>query len=385
MNEYSLAKDQLYMYNNTFRKTRNTLFVISLVTMSYLFFSCASREIDTEALVLNVEFNMSKNTPFRVSQMIDTVSFIQLDDSCLIGFIDELKVFDKNLFACDKHAGVIYCFSMEGKLIRKIDCKGRARNEYVSISNMDVSQTTGEIIILDAMTNRFVVFSKDGDYLRDIKCEDVVRDFTVMSNGDYLMYTPDYIENARRGLWLCDSLGRYKKHLVSISDDFKSGGIYPDYLIHIGRDSVGLMGGEDKDNIYLVHGDSVKTQYHIDYGFSIPSQLASDPLSDYEKHQGKVYTKYSYFENRKWLMFSSSNMESTITTIYDKINKKQYDISRQEDIINDKKLYGHMMYLNNELMICMMLPDSQDKEAIRRMMPNFKSNTNPILAIYTIK
>ena len=84
-------------------------------------------------------------------------------------------------------------------------------------------------------------------------------------------------------------------------------------------------------------------------------------------------------------MFSSSNMESTITTIYDKINKKQYDISSQEDIINDKKLYGHMMYLNNELMICMMLPDSQDKEAIRRMMPNFKSNTNPILAIYTIK
>ena len=149
---------------------------------------------------IQVEFGKSINVPFSMSQFVDTVRYQQIDSAYTIGHISEVKMAGGCFYICDKHEGIIYKVSQQGKVLLRLANKGRARNEYYNLSDVDVNRKTGEIHVWDAVSHRFIVYSGDGTFVKDVPCNDVVRDFAVMDDGDYLIYTPDFNKESRRGL-----------------------------------------------------------------------------------------------------------------------------------------------------------------------------------------
>ena len=88
----------MYLTNSAIM--RNIIYVYLLALVSLFFFSCNPTESDIECeKIFELHFGGSKNTPFYLSQMIDTVSYIELDSSVAIGNIDEIVCSneDKNI------------------------------------------------------------------------------------------------------------------------------------------------------------------------------------------------------------------------------------------------------------------------------------------------
>ena len=348
--------------------------------------SCQQSETGEEGLCIKVKFGESLNTPFKMSQFVDSVCCVQVDSTYVIGHINEMKMADGCFYLCDKHEGVLYKVDKEGKVLLRLANRGRAKREYYNISDVDVNQCNGDIHVWDAVSRRFIVYSNDGTFIKDIPNNDIVRDFAVTNNGDYLIYTPDYNGHARRGLWLMDSSGAVKKQLVDIDEDFKYGGLYPSYLISLGNNRFGLMGGEDHDYIYEINNDSVVVRYHLDFGCSIPKELAKRALLNFENYKGRIYTKNNYFENKRWLLFYSSNMQQASMSIYDKYENRLYQISKPEDLIQDIALYGRALYMNDSMYVCIIEPnDLSDKEELKRLPIEIGGNTNPLLVIGKVK
>lgn len=374
------------------RKVKHIIRLEMGMTLSLSFFlllllcSCQKTEKNVEGFCIKVDIGESVNTPFRMSQFVDSICYLQIDSTYIVGHISEMKMVDDCFYICDKHEGALYKVDKEGKVLLRLANKGRAKDEYYNMTDVDIDPHNGDIHVWDAVSHRFIVYSNNGSFIKDVPNNEVVRDFAVTNNGGYLIYTPDYNGQARRGLWLIDSNGTFKKQLVEIDEDFKYGGIYPRYLVSLGKNSVGLMGGEDRDYIYEVKDDSAIVRYHLDFGYSIPKELAERTLLNFENYKGKIYTKNSYLENKRWLLFCSSNIEQTSMSIYDKKENKHYQISKPEDIVQDVGLYGEALYMNDSIYICVVEPNNfPNKEELKKIPIAIGNNSNPLFVIGKIK
>ncbi len=366
---------------------RNIIYVYLLALVSLFFFSCNPTESDIECeKIFELHFGGSKNTPFYLSQMIDTVSYIELDSSVAIGNIDEIVCSNDTIFLCDKQFGKIYLHDLEGNSVNIFDRRGRASNEYINIHDFDIDPITKNIHIYDGARHSFLVYSKYGEHLKTIRVSDVVRDFKMLKNGEYLIYTPDYNKGSMRGLWKIDSNGRFLEQLLAISDDFRYGGLYPQYLHRIDDNTIGLMSGEDNDAIYHITSDTIIGRYALDLGISIPKSLQKEKLLDFNKHKGVVYTKSDYYESKKWMSFSASNFNSNLMYFYDKVNNKSYCITREEEIIEDVEVYGNFRFSDKNIGINLLYPHTilSNPELTKRF-PKITMDSNPILVYVTLK
>ncbi len=366
---------------------RNIIYVYLLALVPLFFFSCNPTESDIECeKIFELHFGESKNTPFYLSQMIDTVSYIELDSSVAIGNIDEIVYSNDTIFLCDKQFGKIYVHDLEGNSVNVFDRRGRASNEYINIHDFDIDPITKNIHIYDGARHSFLVYSKDGEHLKTIRVSDIVRDFKMLKNGEYLIYTPDYNKGSMRGLWKIDSNGRFLEQLLTISVDFRYGGLYPQYLHRIDDNTIGLMSGEDNDAIYHITSDTIIGRYALDLGISIPKSLQKEKLLDFNKHKGVVYTKSDYYESKKWMSFSASNFNSILMYFYDKVNNKAYCITREEDIIEDVEVYGNFRFSDMNIGINLLYPHTiLSNPDLTKRFPKITMESNPILVYVTLK
>ena len=359
----------------------NKLHLGLFCVLTIICISCESNILDKNIKNIDIVFGQSENAPFSMSQMVDSVFYVQLDSNCNINRIDEMKVVGNKFYLCDKMKGCIDVVNTSGNLISTIQHKGRAKSEYILLSDFDVSSSTDEIHIFDIATHFMLVYSSEGNYKRSYLVNDVIRDFAVMNNGDYLLYTPDYNNDSRRGLWVMDSCFNFKKQLVEIPETFRYGGIYPNYLVHIDDERIGLMAGEYDDNIYTITDDTILTQYHLNFNIDIPQSLTERNVLNYNKHKGELYTKNNYYETLRWLLFNATDMEKQSLCFYDKKNDKKYVLTQKEDLIEDgKALGGEILCSNKDIIVIVQYPEIISKYPnINKIFPNLKQNSSPIL------
>lgn len=360
---------------------KNSLYYFLIYT-TFVLLSCTSNtgvEINES---LSLEFGVSKAVPFKMSEMIDSVSYICLEGN-RIGNIDDIKFVNKKFYICDKKQGTIYIYNIDGTFVYEFNHKGRANNEYISLGDFDVSLPNGNIHIYDDATHRFIVYSGDYNFLRTTEMfADAIKDFAVLENGDYLMYKPDYIEGSKRGLWVTNDKLSFKKQLVSIDDNFKFGGIYPKYLIRKDLNVFGLMGGEDKNNIYEIIDDDITNICHIDINIDIPEEVKKNIGFDKKTSKGKVYTKNSYIETSRWLMFLVTDMHQYTLSIYDKKNKIHHQITKDSDFIEDINVFGALSHLYNNYAYSILYPEHiQNNEKLKELFPKVSKDSNPVIII----
>jgi len=347
--------------------------------------ACMHNEQKPYTKQISIDFDDKESSDFSLSQVFGHVSYLHLDSLCLVGQIDGIRVYDQNIYICNKNEGAVHVFDVSGKHLASIRNRGRAKNEYIELSDFDISPVNGDIHIFDGGSKRFLVYSKEGSYIKSFHTDDIIRDFSILSNGDYIMYTPDKNGDARRGLWQTDSMGNFRRQLIEIDQDFQFGGIYPQYLTRIDSRNIGLMGGEDNNNFYSITEDSTTIQLHVDYNISIPSKLQKERNVEFEKHKGEVYTKNNYFESHRWLWFYTTNFESGVLCFYDKVNDICYKIKGEDKLKEDVKLFGTPLFIYDDKMIDVIYgSDILSSNTLREKFPDITDSSNPILEIVEI-
>lgn len=343
---------------------------------------------DADTIILEAGFEEGgKTPPLALSEVFDSVTYLPIrSDDVLIGMIGDIRYHNHRYYILDSQQNMLYVMDETGHILNSISQKGPGPTEYITLQGFDVNPSNEEISLYDNSSKRIQVYSKEGTYLRSIQIDDIIRDFAVLDNGEYLFYTPDFMKGNRRGLWRADKEGEFKEQLVTIDDKFLYGGLYPKYFRRIDDATVGLMGTEDFDRIYHITANSMSVKYKIKTDRVISKDLLSEPVLDFNKHKGVIYTKNDYLETESLMTLTVTDMENSVLLFYNKNTKKFWPIRKQEDLIEDIYFSIKPQFCGNEILIGVLYSEYiLTYRSLQQQFPDITSDSNPVLAISHIK
>ena len=138
---------------------------------------------DTDLTVLWAPLNKHERTVFphfdSLFESIDTIQLQQVGEESLLGVINDIKCKEDTLFLCSNNA--IFIFNTKGEFIRNFKKRGRGRGEYLSITHFDINKTSREISILDIDGRKILVYSFEGEFLRQINISLILNDDDILS------------------------------------------------------------------------------------------------------------------------------------------------------------------------------------------------------------
>lgn len=361
------------------------LFIVSVVCL----FSCKGKpelNEDVNTKIFCAYLDGETASPVKLSDFIDSVSFLPIvsDRDILIADIADVRCFKGHFYIWDSKSESIVEVDGLGNIVQVLSKQGRAPGEYLNITAFDVNPSNGDIHIYDGGSRQILIYDCSGNFLRKVAVSDVIRDFSVFSNEEYVFYTPDYMKGNRRGLWRVDRQGNFKEQLVSIDENFRYGGIYPKYLRRIDDETVCLMGGEDYDRIYHLTKDAVTVPYKLDIDRKISEELKRRNESERsEKYAGVCYTKNDYMETDNLMMLAVTDMRKRLLLLYNKRNGKIGYVRKQEDLIEDINAYTLPRYGNNGVMVGVLeVGFILSFKALQEEFPFITTDSNPVLVVY---
>ena len=174
----------------------NSLKYIFLYTL-LIFIGC-SKKTNTP---LSLEVNLKDTISIPASDWFSSIDIIPLETSehSLLYECTKIEFFNDRYYIFDFRQHAVFVFDITGKfLFNTLSSKGRGPKEYISMTDIAMNRTTGNLEILDAYAHRIVIFDKDGLYIKDIKLpEDLLPlgQFQSLSKDIYLFYSASSDEN----------------------------------------------------------------------------------------------------------------------------------------------------------------------------------------------
>lgn len=366
----------------------STLLLFFILFVFITFCGKIGIEENQNTIVLEVGFEGgSKTSPLTMSEVVDSVTYLPIrSDNVLIGMIGDIRYHNHRYYILDSQQNFLYVMDETGHILNSISQKGPGPTEYITLQGFDVNPSNEEISLYDNSSKRIQVYSKEGTYLRSIVVDDVIRDFAVLDNGEYLFYTPDFMKGNRRGLWRTDKEGEFKEQLVTIDDKFLYGGLYPKYFRRIDDTTVGLMGTEDFDRIYHITANSMLVKYKIKTDRVIPKDLQTEPVLDFNKHKGVIYTKNDYVETESLMSLTVTDMKKNILVFYDKNTGKCWRVTGEGDFVDDMDMYVKYQFCGNNSFIGVLYPGFiLAFTGLQKQFPDITSDSNPVLVLSHVK
>jgi len=361
--------------------------------------SCSNKHYEPGANEIYVDFENgsptvinSEDDLFNYSNYLDSVLYIPLETSenCLIGNVNDLHLANDMLFV-EADFKSVFVFDLNGKLLSKVSKIGRGHGEYGKLAWFDVNPTNNEISIYDVTSHRILVYSVEGDFIRQFTLEHIPRDFCVLPNGNYLFYTPDYMENHYRGVWQTDPDGNYINQPLVLSGHARKDVAENHYLTHISNDVVGVMGPMGFENIYHITADTSEIAYQIKASETIPDYVLK---GDFEGSlfEQDFYQLLGYTETESLVTFYMTDMKKNMLVKYDKKTGKVYT--------NENK--GNYPFLPGDKVIISLDPRRTDygvgldfisadilmslsQEYRNKIAPDCTTDSNPVVFLYYYK
>jgi hypothetical protein len=166
--------EKTIIYYLIFRFMKRVIYLFCVVSLCI---SCTNTKPDTRNIeavyTVNLDSIKPEGVPLMTSAIFKNVKTIILEDhdDAVIGSINELQVFEDNIFILDNiFAEKLFVFDKKGKFIRQIGSKGPGPGEYTSIEDFCINREKREIYLLDGRKNCVFVYSLDtGKYLSTLK------------------------------------------------------------------------------------------------------------------------------------------------------------------------------------------------------------------------
>lgn len=328
---------------------------------------------------------------FNYSDYLDSAIYVPLETSnnCLIGEVEDIHFVNEKIYLSDKKN--IYVFAKNGKFISKVSRYGRGHGEYVALTAFDVNPSNEEISIYDNGYEVIHVYSINGNFLRDIKIEGLPRDFCVLSNGNYLFYTPDVMKNQIRGVWQTDAEGNYINKPVELIGPSQKNVLSNNYLIHINNEEVGVLGPMGFDNIYHITTNSSKIAYQITTNTKIAKRVLKDNEAGKLSEQ-QVYLLLNYYETKDLVCFCMTNLKGKEKKVMFVKNKNRVYTEINSGMVGypfipgDKVPY-RIIEVRSDYGVALGIINASDvmmcSEEIRsRIAPECTIESNPIVCLY---
>jgi len=346
----------------------------NLFFISFIFFliSCSSKQpqadlsFDGNYFVINLDEKKDASIPlsflFKRAQTI----ILETSDNCLVGHIDDLQVFEENMYILDsRKAKSLFVFNSEGKFIRKIGSYGNGPGEYNSLKDFSFDSENKIIFILDH-SNRIHKYKSDGAFIETIVIE-LPRsniDFIQIYDGNLYAYcnrwessNEDYMlleVEPRNGKIISKSLpikynkGWNKSFTFANSRFFMSRGNNPprfclmfmDYIVSVGEVVTPFVELKSK---YLTTENDIES--FRGEGFNPINPLTIS-------NSNKLFNVHCFIENDDFLCFRLGISYSPLVVICDKMTGSVKLVNKlSNDLIfnNDQSgMYGRFIFADKK-------------------------------------
>ena len=97
-------------------------------------------------------FDMTTHDFDRWDQLVSVEKYIILEetDNSLLFGVDKCVIGDSAIYAFCRKFDKVYKFSLEGKFLSTVGEKGRAKSEYLGISDIAYDQSSGDLVVADS-------------------------------------------------------------------------------------------------------------------------------------------------------------------------------------------------------------------------------------------
>lgn len=320
---------------------------------------------------------------------IDTIYLENAGAESYVASVDDVKILGDTIIV--RSDGTLFFFNRQGQFLSRFSKRGNGYGNYRNIQRFDIRPSAHEMIILDNQNDALFIYDLDGRFKRAVILEDFVTDFVALEDGDFLLTNPIkyHQREYRRGLWLVDSVGKFKRQLVSCDEEFLHVSINNPYLNHIKPGVVGYMGIEDEDYFYSYSGDTMKVTCRMTTDIIMTDDTKkSDKVFTNPK---KEYTKCGYLETDRFLYFVATNYGANLVmTLVDKREWKTYRMYVYTEDFNrnaaEVEQFPYLVSCYNGTFVGFFDAGTiLSQERYQKEFPTIKEDSNPILLLYNDK
>ncbi|NDV58510.1 6-bladed beta-propeller [Bacteroides sp. 519] len=226
--------------------------------------------------VIKVDFQKEyKHKKFPYTNYSMTIQKLEESEDYPIGQVDKLIVDHNRIYILDSSkAKSLFVYNRDGKLQHIINKKGRGPGEFVLPDNFNIEKKTGNIVIMDTNSRKFIYYSPKGEYIKEIKYDFMAVDFILDKDDNIIVNNGNFSAEKTDGFFLF-KLSQDGKMLDKF---FPSTPLNPSVAAFNPRKSLRKYGTgisflpTVSNCIYLLDGNKSKAMYEIDFGKDWPSK-----------------------------------------------------------------------------------------------------------------
>lgn len=394
---------------------------VFLILPCLLLFSCVKRSQDTyvlkeianASLIKKIDSNyhiIDVDNAIQVSMdsvvyRLDSITYVPLESSNLIGEIDKVLICDSNIYILDAYiTEKVFIFDKIGHLLNIIDDKGQGPNEYTGLSGMSIDYDKKELCLNDRFTMNKLYFDLNGKFIRK---ENGISCFYLNILGGFTVNQLAYQQSFSKDI---------NYHIVSTLLDsvYCKGFPYEPIQKHyiVSKNAVYNSNNELlfvptlSDTVYHIKSFSeYSIRYVIQHNRSIwnkhKEELTYNEINNFIKQDG--YTAFGglFYETSKYIYFSMdrelNGFVAKVYYLYDKDKNQAYELDGKDIKIFNEIVPPNIIALEGETFVSSFDPyrikeilsgDGKciiKNDVLKTIINKSDENSNPVLVFYKLK
>lgn len=187
-------------------KTLIQFFLTSLLLLTVL--------IKSESQILTFDLKkLPQQTTLKLSDLGATdIQYIPLETSEQSVIPNIRNMIISKSYILIRYFSNVNIFRHDGSFVTKIGTKGRGPNEFISAQDVDINLKNESIYLADGLQQKFLVFSKNGNFIRTFKIPHTGAVTFKYTEDGILLYYQNYMGNIENSYNLLDTAGNIIKN-----------------------------------------------------------------------------------------------------------------------------------------------------------------------------
>lgn len=403
------------------KKYYNKPFFIFYFIVTYIFIGCNNSKIesinndDENIISIDVTQGFYEGKITNLSDIASDIFYIKLETNpkCIISSINQLIVYDNEIFIYDKNLRNLLVFNTNGIFIRKIGSYGKGPKEYLSIRDFFIDKNSNIIYVFDVRQGRIIMYSLDGELEGGIPISFFSHAMNHLNN-DIALFNPKptHINSGYYSINLINRKGKIINKLLPQSNNAYEIHDTPSRFRLYQHQRILHLWENYSDTVYMILNNFniiPKYKFIINKG-RLPNNLYKKGPTISESWNHKMLTglletnNYLFIEgvtkNRIMILFNKNNQDVKNISLVDYKNK--YFMGFYNDIDNGPHFWPDGVYSENQLYKSIDVWEFKrfyenrnisldslillgKRQQIANLVSNIKIDDNPVIMIVNLK
>lgn len=274
----------------------------------------------------------------KLSDFAEDIKMIPLEFSgdCILDKVEKIVMSDSCIFIMERYNQKgIYVFDHSGKYLYRVGNCGQGPDEFVDLSDFSLNEEQQLIYLYDIMRKKVLIFSFEGDFIKDIQMNYYADKFEYQDNLFYLYRESPVMGDPAYSLVIKDDKGKtINKYYPLIN---KSPYIHD--CIFRKLDNEILFAEYMRDSVFSVRSGELTPKYFIDYKDKSMSKIDRESILKGTRMALTVLLECKkmagiedIFEINDKVFINNTNVVVPKFTVYD---KKTQEVKTFSYILND--------------------------------------------------